>query len=85
MTGCAKRLQIGQIEGQFRVSADGLDVIDFKPAARAAVPTFEAVAAKRGDTKRGPAVGSCSSCRVSFEARDVHSGLANIGRMDVLK
>lgn len=36
MTGRAQRLQIGEIEGQFRVRADWFDMIDFEPPSRAA-------------------------------------------------
>jgi hypothetical protein len=45
VTGRAKGLQIGKFEAQFRMGANGLDMIGFKPRNRTAFDASKAVAA----------------------------------------
>jgi len=57
VTGGAKALEIGEIERQFRIGSDRLDMIDFQPSARAALNAFEFIAAKGFEAQRFPASG----------------------------
>jgi hypothetical protein len=73
VTGRAKGLQIGQVEGQFRVGSDGFNMIDFEPAAGAAGPAFEAVPAQGGDAQSGPASRARDVCGVAKLPHWLHS------------
>jgi hypothetical protein len=57
VTGRAQGLEIGEVEGEFRVRAHGPDVINFEPDTRSALDALPAIAAQRLQPEGLPAAG----------------------------